>query len=102
MPFGLCNAPTFQTLMQKDQSGLGGQNPFYGMSIDNIVVFVYETKQSWFEPASREASVRTAMSAILGYNVSLEGISPNPEKMETVTWFPVPTLVNRVSQFLSD
>ena len=39
MPFGLCNAPTFQTLMQKDQSGLGGQNPFYGMSIDNIVVY---------------------------------------------------------------
>ena len=42
------------------------------------------------------------MSAILGYNVSLEGISPNPEKMETVTWFPVPTSVNRVRQFLSD
>ena len=40
------------------------------------------------------------MSSIPGHIISLEGISPNPEKMEAVTWFPVPTPVNRVRQFL--
>ena len=40
------------------------------------------------------------MSSIPGHIVSLEGISPNLEKMEAVTWFPVPISVNRVRQFL--
>ena len=49
MPFGLCNAPvTFQRLMQKDQSGLGGQNPFCGKFIDNTVVY-YDSVQEHLE-----------------------------------------------------
>ena len=49
MPFGLCNAPvTFQRLMQKDQSGFGGQNPLSGMFIDNIVVY-YDSVQEHLE-----------------------------------------------------
>ena len=42
------------------------------------------------------------MSAIPGLIVSLEGISLNPEKMEAVAWFPLPTQLQsfRVRQFL--
>ena len=50
MSFGLCNAPvTFQRLMQKDQSGLGGQNPFCGKLLTTLLYSYYDSVQEHLE-----------------------------------------------------
>ncbi len=78
MPFGLCNAPaTFQRLMQKVLSGLGGNDPFCGIFIDDIVVFSntleehlghlrIQTEESRFEAPPREVPFCEGESGVFG------------------------------------
>ena len=112
MPFGLCNAPaTFQRLMQKVLAGLGD---FCGVFIDDIVVFSDSVEEHLEHLRRLFARLRRAHLKLhpvkcrfvkrrvvyLGHVISPEGIGPNPEKVEAVERFPIPTSVKGVRQFL--
>ena len=115
MPFGLCNAPaTFQRLMQKVLSGLGSGDPFCEVFIDDIIVFSDTIEEHLEHLRMLFARLRRIGLKLhpgkctfarrevlyLGHVISAEGIGPNPEKVEAVKRFPVPTSVKGVRQFL--
>ena len=115
MPFGLCNAPaTFQRLMQKALSGLGGEEPFCSVYIDDVIVYSDSVEshiqhlQQVFERLRRiglrlhPQKCRFAYPevAFLGHVISAVGIAPNPDKVRAVREFKVPTNVRMVREFL--
>ena len=113
MPFGLCNAPsTFQRLMQTVLAGLVWKSCF--VYIDDILV-CSRTLEEHIEHLGavlqrlRDANLKLKMKKcyflsgliqFLGYIISREGISPDPEKTAKVSNYPVPTDVTKLRQFI--
>ena len=101
MPFGLCNAPaTFQRLMQVVLSGLEGRSCF--VYIDDMLV-VSKTFEEHLQHLGQvfgklqKSGLRLKPKKCrdeviyLGHVVSSAGISPDPAKIDTVRFYPVPT-----------
>ncbi len=112
MPFGLINAPsTFQQLMQTILAGL---SKFCSVYVDDVLVFsdsMAEHVEHLRQVFARlqEAGLKLhphkcffARSEVpyLGHLTSSKGIFPNPEKIQVVKGFPIPTNVRAVREFL--
>lgn len=113
MPFGLCNAPaTFQRLMQAVLAGLEWDICFD--YIDDILIAsrtfedhlrhlrqVFDRlRQAGLRLKPKKCSLLREEVLYLGHVVSYEGVRPDPEKVEKMKHYPVPTDVSKVRQFL--
>ena len=113
MPFGLTNAPaTFQRLME---SCLGDTNMMSCLIyLDDIVVFS-STFEEHVERLTHvfqrlmDAGLKLSPSKCflfqselryLGHVISNKGVAPDPDKLECVKQWPVPTSVDEVQSFL--
>ena len=113
MPFGLCNAPaTFQRLMETVLAGLAREKCI--VYLDDILVIgrcyeehlenlgeVFERMRQFglrLKPSKCHLAKREV--TYLGYNVSVNGISADPNKIEAVKRFPAPTDVSTLRSFL--
>ena len=113
MGFGLCNAPaTFQSLMNHVL------RPYLHKCVvvflDDILIY----SKSWQEHLSHVDSVLTTLSdnqlyckptkcvfgtrevTFLGHRISGQTIAPDPQKLKTVSEWPVPKSVKEIRQFL--
>ena len=111
VPFGLAQAPAyFQLLMNKVLKGL----KFAMMYLDDVIIFSQDELQHlehleivfshlW------EASLKMKHSKCdffkseihyLGHLISPEGISPLPNKLDSIRHMPVPNSVKEIKQFL--
>jgi hypothetical protein len=113
MPFGLTNAPaTFQRMMDVVLAGLKWNTCL--VYLDDIVVFAptvtqhLERLESVLQHIER-AGLKLNLSKcsfleqslkVLGFIVSSEGLSPDPEKITAVHDFPTPRNVKEVQSFL--
>ena len=113
MPFGLTNAPSsFERLMEKVLSGL--QYDICLLYLDDIIVKsntfenqilylkqVFERlRQANLKLSPKKCHLFKHKVAFLGHIVSDEGISTNPEKVETVKSWPIPKNIKQVRGFL--
>ena len=113
LSFGLTNAPpNFQRLMNKVLHGLDWKICL--IYIDDIIIFSSTFQEHLHHLALvfsrlREANLKLKPSKckfashsvdFLGFVVSSDGISPNPDKIEAVRSFPVPTSVKELRSFL--
>ena len=113
MPFGLTNAPaTFQRLME---SCLGELHlNWYIIYLDDIIVFSRTPAEHLHRLKAVISKLRAAGLKLkptkcdlfkqqinyLGYVVSKEGVSTDPDKIAAVTEWPQPTTVTEVRSFL--
>ena len=113
LSFGLTNAPpNFQYLMGKVLHGLDWK--IYLIYIDDIIIFSSTFKEHLHRLALvftclREANLKLKPSKctiasnsvdFLGFVVSSDSTIPNPDKIEAVRSFPVPTVVKELRNFL--
>jgi hypothetical protein len=113
MPFGLRNAPaTFQRLMNAVLSGLQGTSCFIYM--DDTVIYgnnleEHNRKLERVLERFRKFNLKLQPDkceflrkevAYLGHILTENGIRPNPDKIECVKSFPVPTNVTKLKSFL--
>ena len=113
MPFGLCNAPaTFQRLMEKVLSGLHWSMAL--VYLDDIIVFsrtvdehfqrlhkVFRAlKQAGLKVKAKKCHLFQNKVRYLGYIISSDGIATDPDKITSITRWPVPANVKEVRQFL--
>ena len=113
MPFGLCNAPaTFERLMERVLAGLYWKICL--VYIDDVIVFA----QSFDEHLTRLSTVLNTLQKAglklkpkkcifmqtevlyLGYVVSRQGISTDPNKIQRVKDWPIPCNVKQVRSFV--
>ena len=113
MPFGLTNAPaTFQRLMECTLAGLTHQQCL--IYLDDIIVFSssfpthLERLRNVFT-ALRQANLQLKLSKCafvqkevryLGHIVSVDGVKPDPKKIEVVSSYPTPRSAKELKQFL--
>ena len=113
LSFGLTNAPpNFQRIMGKVLNRLGWKICL--IYIDDIIIFSCTFKEHLYRlglvfSTLREANLKLKPSKchfasnsvdFLGFVVSSDGISPNPEKIEAVRSFPVPKCVKELRSLL--
>ena len=112
MPFGLCNAPaTFQRLMEIVLDDMLWKECF--VYIDDVLVCSKTLEEHLAHldgvfSRLRKANLRLKPKCMflcpkvqyLGHVISLEGVAPDPEKVEKVKNYPVPTNPTEVRQFL--
>ena len=113
MPFGLCNAPaTFQRLMQVVLAGLEGKICF--VYIDDILVCsktfeehlqhleqVFERlRKAGLTLKPKKCSFLKKEVIYLGHVISSQGIAPDPAKTQKIHYYPVPTDLAKLRQFL--
>ena len=111
VPFGLAQAPAyFQLLMNKVLKGL----KFAMMYLDNIIIFSQDELQHLEHleivfSHLREAGLKMKRSKCdffkseihyLGHLISPEGISPLPNKLDSIKHMPVPNSAKEIKQFL--
>ncbi|KAL2232627.1 UNVERIFIED_CONTAM: Transposon Ty3-G Gag-Pol polyprotein [Sesamum indicum] len=90
MPFGLCNAPsTFQALMN---------SIFEPYLRKFVLVFFYDIliySKTWEEHLRHISEVE-----YLGHIISMEGVATDPQKIESMINWPIPTSVKALRGFL--
>ena len=111
VPFGLAQAPAyFQLLMNKVLKGL----KFAMTYLDNIIIFSQDELQHLEHieivfSCLREAGLKMKRSKCdffkseihyLGHLISPEGISPLPNKLDSIRHMPVPNSAKEIKQFL--
>ena len=111
VPFGLAQAPAyFQLLMNKVLKGL----KFTMMYLDDIIIFSQDESQHLVHleivfSHLREAGLKMKCSKCdffkseihyLGHLISPEGISPLPNKLDSIKHMPVPNSTKEIKQFL--
>ena len=113
MPFGLCNAgATFSRLMEYILSGLQWETCV--VYLDDIIVFSksfddHVTKlravfdrisNACLKIAPKKCSIFQKQVSFLGHVVNAEGVSPDPNKIETIMSWPIPKNVKEIRSFL--
>lgn len=113
LPFGVCNGPaTFQRLMQATMSDLVFQIML--VYLDDILVFSPTFADHLFHLQTvlqrlRETGLKVKVEKchflqssvrFLGHQISAEGIGTDPDKVEAVKQWPVPTTVKELRSFL--
>ncbi|KAL6424939.1 hypothetical protein ACFW04_010072 [Cataglyphis niger] len=113
MPFGLKNAPaTFQRLMDNVLSGLQGNELFVYM--DDIVIYArslkeHEVKFNKLMERLRKANLKLQPDkceflcrevAYLGHIIGADGVKPDPNKIKSISEFPIPKNEKNIKQFL--
>jgi transposase InsO family protein len=113
LPFGLSNAPaTYQRLMEDCLDGLN--HHICLVYLDDIIIFAdsYQKHLDRLEQvfkrlrtcgmklSKKKCSLFQEKVKYVGHIVSSSGIEPDPEKVEKVKDWPVPTDVNELRQFL--
>ena len=113
LPFGLCGAPpTFQRLMDRVLDGLKWTQCLVYM--DDILVFGGDFNQhnerlhrvlNAIENAGltlnlKKCTFGTSSVSYLGHRICLDGISPDPAKIEAIINFPRPDTVTKLRAFL--
>ena len=113
MPFGLKNAPaTFQRLMDNILRGL--QEDTCMTYLDDIIVYSVSLKehlqklkkvfdrlaQANFKIKLEKCDFLKKELKYLGHVISEDGVKPNPEKIEAITKFPIPTTTKEIKSFL--
>jgi hypothetical protein len=113
MPFGLCNAPaTFQRLMDLILAGMQWSQCL--VYIDDVVVVgrtfeehlqnlqavFLRLKQAGLKIKPSKSVFFQKSVRYLGYLVTTDGIQPDPDKVNKVTEWPVPSSVREVQQFI--
>ena len=111
VPFGLAQAPAyFQLLMNKVLKGL----KFAMMYLDDIIIFSQDESQHLEHleivfSCLQEAGLKMKRSKCdffkseihyLGHLISPEGISPLPNKLDSIKHMPVPNSAKEIKQFL--
>ena len=111
VPFGLAQAPAyFQLLMNKVLKGL----KFAMMYLDNIIIFIQDELQHLEHleivfSHLQEAGLKMKRSKCdffkseihyLGHLILPEGISPLPNKLDSIKHMPVPNSAKEIKQFL--
>ena len=111
VPFGLAQAPAyFQLLMNKVLKGLKFAMTYH----DNIIIFSQDESQHLEHleivfSHLREAGLKMKCSKCdffkseihyLGHLISPEGISPSPNKLDSIKQMPVPNSAKEIKQFL--
>ena len=111
VPFGLAQAPAyFQLLMNKVLKGL----QFAMTYLDNIIIFSQDESQHLEHleivfSRLREAGLKMKCSKCdffkseihyLGHLISPEGISPLPNKLDSIKYMPAPNSAKEIKQFL--
>ncbi len=106
MPFGLCNAPaTFQRVMQSALAGLGGEDPFCSVYIDDVIVYSQTVEEHirhlgkifnrlqliGLKLDPRKCHFAFPKVRYLRHVISAKGISPDPGQVRAVRDFSVPT-----------
>ncbi len=113
MPFGLKNAPaTFQRLMETVLRELRGKQCF--VYIDDIIVYSSNLSQHFqdlqiflnrLQGAGLTINLKKSKFclqeiAFLGHVVTTQGIKADPNKIEAIRSYPVPTNLKEVQRFL--
>ncbi|KAJ8034222.1 hypothetical protein HOLleu_20966 [Holothuria leucospilota] len=109
LPFGLCNAPaTFERLMERVLKGLQWYTCL--LYLDDVIVYgetflktlgrlkevLQKLREAGLKLSPKKCNLFQNQVAYLGHIVSKEGISPDPEKTQDVTDWPVPASVTEV------
>lgn len=113
MPFGLKNAPaTFQRVMDNILRGI--QNEKCLVYLDDIIIFStslqehLERLRSVFQRL-RESNFKIQLDkseflrrevAYLGHVVTPDGVKPNPDKIQAIRNYPLPTTTKQIKGFL--
>ena len=113
MPFGLCNAPaTFERLMSQVLRGLQWEHCLvyiddilvfgrsFDSSLDNLRSVLDRIAQYGLQLKSSKCALLRSSLPFLGHVVSRDGLQCNPEKIEPVNKWSVPTSVKAVHEFL--
>jgi len=117
MPFGLMNAPAvFQRLMQQVLMGLNPKNgpDWVAVYLDDILVFsrtLEEHKDHLKQVFKRLGEVGLKLNPkkcsfacqqveYLGHVITVDGLKPNPDRIEAVKKFRVPQDLTTIRQFL--
>lgn len=113
LPFGLCNAPaTFERLMERILKGLQWHTCL--LYLDDVIVYgetflktldrlrevLQKLREAGLKLSPKKCNLFRNQVAYLGHIVSQEGISPDPEKTQVVTNWPIPASVTEVRGFV--
>ena len=113
MPFGLANSPqTFERLVEKVLSGLSWKICL--VYLDDIIIFsktfeehisnldqvLQRLREANLKLSPKKCTLLQSQVTFLGHVVSKDGISTDPEKIKSVTEWPVPKNVKQVRSFL--
>ena len=113
MPFGLCNAPaSFERLMELVFSGLHGQICL--IYLDDIIIFgktfaemiknleiVFERfSQAGLKLKAPKCQLFKKEMDFLGHVINEQGVHTNPQKIECVKIWPVPSNITELRSFL--
>ena len=113
MPFGLCNAPaTFERLMEQILNGLNWRTCLvylddiivtgktFDEHLDNLREVFERIRNAGMKLSPKKCSLFKKEVKYLGHIVSSSGISTDPEKLETVTNWPIPNNLQELRSFL--
>ena len=113
MPFGLANSPqTFERLVEKVLSGLSWKICL--VYLDDIIIFsktfeehisnldqvLQRLREANLKLSPKKCTLLQSQVTFLGHVVSKDGIATDPEKIRSVTEWPVPKNVKQVRSFL--
>ena len=113
MPFGLCNAPsTFQHLMELVLAGLHWSTCL--VYLDDIIIYSRNTEDHFKRLQEVLERLRTAGLKLkpskcylfqksvhyLGHIISEHGVETDPQKIQCVKEWPIPTCTEDIQQFL--
>ena len=113
MPFGLINAPsTFQRLMERVLEGLTPAKcqvyiddvlvigSTFDQHLANLEAVFKRLREAQLKLKPTKCRLMQGEVRYLGYQVSAEGIAPDPAKLEAVKSYPAPTDVRKLRSFI--
>lgn len=113
LPFGLKNSPsTFQRMMDNVLRGIS--NEFCCVYLDDIIIFSTSLQEHLQRLEAvfkrlRKANLKIQLDkteflrseiSYLGHVITPEGVKPNPDKIQAILEYPIPTNTRQIKSFL--